>query len=92
MSKKEEMYAHIAAWKTSSLTQKGYCELHSLKLPTFSYWVIKQRKEVQETEEGFFIPVQPIKKGDQQITVEYPNGVKVHLSDRELLQEAIHMY
>ncbi|QJD09426.1 hypothetical protein MY04_06570 [Flammeovirga sp. MY04] len=37
MSKKAEMYAHIASWKTSGLQQKAYCPLHSIKLSTFHY-------------------------------------------------------
>ncbi|ANQ52576.1 IS66 family insertion sequence element accessory protein TnpB [Flammeovirga sp. MY04] len=95
MSKKAEMYTHIASWKTSGLQQKAYCQLHSIKLSTFHYWVVKQRKENTNPAMGSFIPVKVPKKVEQTVktvTLEYPNGVKLHLSDRELLKEAIHFF
>lgn len=93
MSKrKEEMYAHLEAFQNSGLTQKAYCELHSIKAATFSYWVTKKRQEENEYDQARFIPISPTKTVAQKITIEYPNGVKVHLSDRDLLEDAIHMY
>ncbi|WP_044208259.1 hypothetical protein [Flammeovirga sp. OC4] len=93
MSKrKEEMYTHLEAFQNSGLTQKAYCELHSIKVTTFSYWITKKRQEENEDDQAHFIPVRFSKTVAQKITIEYPNGVKVHLSDRDLLQEAIHMY
>ena len=92
MSKKEEMSAHLEAWKESGLTQKGYCELHAIKVPTFSYWVTKFRDKKNEGSPAQFIPISPTNPVNQKITVEYPNGVKVHLSNTELLKEVIHLF
>ncbi|AZQ65651.1 IS66 family insertion sequence hypothetical protein (plasmid) [Flammeovirga pectinis] len=80
MSKKEEMSAHLAAWKESGLTQKAYCELHSIKVPTFSYWVTKFRGKKNIDLPAQFIPFSLSNPVEQKITVEYPNGVKVNTS------------
>ncbi|MDR2221106.1 MAG: hypothetical protein LBE34_00025 [Flavobacteriaceae bacterium] len=44
MSKREIMYSHVEDWKASGLTQSRYCESVGIKLPTFSYWVVKYKQ------------------------------------------------
>src|SRR4051812_27794184 len=42
---KEQMYAHIEQWKQSDLTQKSYCEQHTIRYHVFHYWYKLYRDE-----------------------------------------------
>lgn len=37
VSKSELWSSHMAAWKSSGLTQVAYCRQHALSLPSFGY-------------------------------------------------------
>ena len=41
------MYAHIEQWEQSGLSQKVYCEQHTLKYHVFHYWYKLYRDQHQ---------------------------------------------
>jgi len=93
MSKKEEMYAHVEAYQQSDLSQKDYCQIHHLKVATLGYWIAKKKLEKSQEEEGDFVMLQSEETpADHNIVVEFPNGIKVHVSNLHFLQQIIHLY
>ena len=38
-AKRDFWYRHVEAWKTSNLSQAGYCALHGIKVSNFYYWM-----------------------------------------------------
>ena len=86
--RREEMYGHIAAWKTSGKTQKQYCEECGERHSVFQYWLRKQRDESNLTAGGFAQVISPPISG--QLEIVYPNGVKLRFpsgSDMHLVRQ-----
>ena len=57
----QQMFAMIASWKQSGLSQKAYCEQNNIRYYVFHYWY-KRYKDKQTLQEDLdFIPlnVQP---------------------------------
>ena len=64
---KEERKAHVAAWSTSGLSKKAYCDQEGLVYGTFKGWVRKfdgspssrrtQRRASPRTTPGRFVPI-----------------------------------
>jgi|GEM_PF-1727605 CO/xanthine dehydrogenase Mo-binding subunit len=90
--KREKMFKHIEHYYSDSgdLTKKAFCQRENIPYSSFLFWLQKYEQEKKEnrTEEnpGSFIPVQ-IKASETghhnssaSLTVEYPNGVKVHIN------------
>jgi hypothetical protein len=88
----EEMFGHIEAWKSSSQSQKDYCNQAGLAYTTFQYWAKKYREESSETEimdMPGFIPVEVRPDSGQdptgftnQLHFLFPNGIQVKCSER----------
>ena len=83
-----EMYVHVEAWKSSSQTQKGYCDQHGLTFTTFQYWARKYLKQYSDIESADTAPgfitlrVHPDpglaqKRIANQLHFLLPNGVQV---------------
>lgn len=90
--KREEMFNHIEHYYSDSddLSKKAFCRRENIPYSSFLFWLQKydQEKKRNLTGEntGSFIPIQ-IKaseaahnKSPVSLTVEYPNGVRVHLN------------
>lgn len=53
----EQMFAMIASWKQSGLSQKAYCEQNQIRYYVFHYWYKRFRDEQTGSIEPSFIPV-----------------------------------
>lgn len=84
MSKREIMYSHVEDWKASGLTQSRYCESVGIKLPTFSYWVVKYKAESTQLESNFITVKKSQVANSQEFEIIYPNGVKLRLQTDSL--------
>ncbi len=81
VSKSEFWSGHMAAWKSSGLTQAAYCRRHALSLPSFGYWrrVLSRPALVSSS-----LSLVPILIGEpesvaESIEVRLPNGLQVLL-------------
>ena len=84
-AKRRTWKRHLADWKSSGLTQTGYCTAHDLKPHQFTYW--KRRFHQTATMSGF-LPVCLVESappesaaGHSHLTVETGNGIRVHVGD-----------
>ena len=55
---RSEMFSIIEKWKQSGLTQKAYCEEHSIPYHVFHYWYKCYRDEKDATRSNSFSFVQ----------------------------------
>ena len=76
----------IAAWLTSGLTQRAFCEREGLKRPTFDYW--RRRIKPEPTlatapraakERLTLVPVAVERRADEAIVFKSPGGWQVTL-------------
>ena len=87
MSKREIMYGHVERWKQSGLSQSEYCTSVGIKLATFSYWLVKYKRESSNSSSSSFITIskeQKIEGKDYEII--YPNGVVLRINTINLLE------
>lgn len=92
MTKSEKMYDLVERWKSSDLTQKQFCGEHDLKVGTFAYWVGKKKRSDEPV--GGFVPIDlAAGSAGGQLTISYPNGVKLTLgsNDLALISRLIHL-
>jgi hypothetical protein len=90
-----EMYAiiekYLSCGRTSSLTQKAFCEQEGIRLTTFQWWLVRYRKQKRLAGKGTgasggFIPVvvqEPVSQRADSAghwEIEYPNGVVLRIS------------
>ena len=59
-SKRGYWQRHITLWKRSGLSQRQYCQSHSLALSTFGYWNRKLRKPQPAAAHFYPLTVPPI--------------------------------
>lgn len=81
VSKLELWSSHMAAWKSSGLSQAAYCRQHALSLPSFGYW---RRVLGRPPERRSSLALVPILVGEtdtaaEVIEVRLPNGLQVQL-------------
>jgi hypothetical protein len=84
------MYPLIAAWQTSGLLQKEFCERHHLRLYTFKYWLQKYKKEKVlenlDSSASNFIPLQinrpAVEQPPSEVEIQYPNGICLRLNGK----------
>jgi len=69
----EEMFALVAQWGNSGLSQKAFATQHNLSVSKFGYWVRKYRSHQGPPSEGF-ISLQPV-LACSMFEIHYPNGV-----------------
>lgn len=69
---------HVTSWQASNLTQKAYCQAHSLRYASFGYWVRKLRMpSIDHPGQGSgFVPVKLSPTADGLILA-LPNGVEI---------------
>ena len=88
--RREEMLAHVAAYRHGDMTRAQYCACHDINLHTMAYWCAKADKIEPE---GGFTTLSPV--SDTTIDLHYPNGVKLSLPMGTPLSEVaacIHLY
>jgi len=54
----ERMFNLVAGWSKSGLSQKVYCEQHSMRYHVFHYWFKRYREQQEATMGNGFIPLQ----------------------------------
>ena len=54
----QQMFSMIACWLQSGLTQKDYCEQHSIRYHVFHYWYRKYRDTQLSDQQADFIALQ----------------------------------
>jgi hypothetical protein len=78
--RQEEMTHHIQSWKESGQGQRQYCLSNNLRFHSFYYWLKKDRKQINTTTTGGFIPIRVqglATNTDSNIEIQYPNGVRI---------------
>ena len=87
MTKQEQMFKHVEAWKNSNLSFKSYCIDNGIPQAKLYYWRRKYDKELElsipksKKEESTFIPLD-IKIPEiisDSFVVTYPNGISLTL-------------
>ena len=79
VTKRQYWQDQIKAWKTSNLSQSGYCAQSGIKLSTFSYWLNVFKPENKNNQ---FAKIKIIKdkiKPAQSIQIKLLTGHVVHL-------------
>ena len=51
----QQMYAMIASWQQSGLSQKAYCEQNSIRYHVFHYWYKRYRDRQPPSKEAGFV-------------------------------------
>jgi hypothetical protein len=84
MTQQERMYALIAEYRQSGQSAKVFCAEREIKVPTFQYWIQKQRK----VQLSGFIPVKTglSTSGASGVELVYPGGIRLRLSGFNLHQ------
>ncbi len=94
---RKQVYQIVSKWQESGLSRQTFCEQENLSMATFASWVKKEREQAQTFTQSM-VPLQiegycvPISSGFE---VEYPNGVRLHLSaipGEQELSRLIHIY
>ena len=60
-------------YRSESLTQKSFCEMHELSLSTFQYW-LRETSHVEQS--GTFIPLGSPTPSSA-ITITHPSGITI---------------
>ena len=94
-SRARKMYAIIEKYlsRSSSITQKAFCEQEGIALSTFQWWLARYHKQKRLSGNGAtasrgFIPLvvqEPVSKAAdsaEQWEIEYPNGVILRVGSR----------
>ena len=94
---RKQIYQIVSTWRESGLSRKLFCDQEQLSMVTFASWIKKEREQSQPITQSL-VPLQieeyciPLNKGFE---VEYPNGVRFHLSSipcEQELSRLIHIY
>ena len=94
---RKQIYQIVTAWRESGLMRQTFCQQEQLSMATFASWIKKEREQIQPFSQNL-VPLQieeycaPISNGFE---VEYPNGVRLHLSAipcEQELSRLIHIY
>ena len=79
------MEAMVAAFRSSGLTQREFCQRENIKVPTFSYWYRKVGTGATPISSGFTEVTPSLPSGGLEVV--YPNGVRIRgIHDLSLLQ------
>jgi hypothetical protein len=94
---RKQIYQIVSTWRDSGLSRQSFCEQEHLRMATFESWIKKERDQSQPITQSL-VPLQiegyssPASTGFE---VEYPNGVRLHLSSipsEQELSRLIHIY
>ena len=79
---REQMFAMVASWQASGLTQKLFCEQEGIRYHVFHYWYKCYRDAQSPSKEAGFIPLNvklpfspPDSNGHSEIV--FPDGRRV---------------
>ena len=95
---RKQIYQIVYQWQESGLSRQAFCEQENLSMVTFASWIKKEREQAQPFTQSM-VPLQieeylvPISHNG--FEVEYPNGVRLHLSTipgEHELSRLIHIY
>jgi transposase-like protein len=82
-TKTDAMFSLVQQWKASGQTKQTFCNQHNITHHTLSYWVTKYNQSRQPSPGGFTpIDLSPAEAG--QLSITYPNGVQIRLSEINL--------
>ena len=84
-SQSKEMFAHIACWQSSGLSQRAFLEQHKIIPHIFYYWLKRYRQKEATAEKQGFIPVKvtPVKQQEiPSMEVLGVNGNRILFYDR----------
>ena len=94
---RKQIYQIVSQWQESGLSRQSFCEQENLNMVTFATWIKKEREQSQPFTQSL-VPLQVEEyctPTSNEFEVEYPNGVRLHLSsipgDQEL-SRLIHIY
>ena len=94
---RKQIYQIVSTWRELGISRKAFCEQEHFKMDTFAHWIKKEREQSQTFTQSL-VPLQieeysyPVSSGFE---VEYPNGVRLHLSaipGEQELSRLIHIY
>jgi hypothetical protein len=94
---RKQIYQIVSTWRDSGLSRQSFCEQEQLSMATFESWIRKEREQSQPITQSL-VPLQigeycsPLSCGFE---IEYPNGVRLHLSvipGEQELSRLIHIY
>ena len=99
------MFDMIQKWQKSGISQAAFCKEHQLAISTFTYWLLKFRKQESKNFHhrdkhsvgGKFLELNVNKNMgiDQGFRIQYPNGVQLHFSaavDTDQLHKLVHLF
>lgn len=75
---RQQMFDLIEQWKQSSLSQKSFCEEHSLRYHTFYYWLKCYRRQHADNNNNSFVKLNiDAPSSSYAAEIYFPNGVRV---------------
>jgi hypothetical protein len=87
----DQWKSFIAEWQKSGKTREAFCRERNLTVPTFSYWRTKLNKlgntETDAPVKDSFVRYNLPSSVSNEITIEWPDGMKLRLPSEINLQE-----
>jgi len=75
----QQMFAMIASWKQSGLSQKQYCEQNNIRYYVFHYWYKRYKDEQRGVKDAGFVSlnVQPSPSFNADVELLMPDGKRI---------------
>ncbi len=77
---RQEMFSLIEQWQQSDLTQKAFCEQHSIRYYVFHYWYKRYRMQQPGLPDnaGSFVKLQVVKPSSAgEVEINFPGGIRI---------------
>ena len=77
---RQQMFAMIEQWLTSGLTQKAFCEQHSIRYYVFHYWYKRYRMQQSGIQDNAtsFVKLQVAKPSPSgAVEINFPGGIRI---------------
>ncbi len=77
---RQQMFALIEQWLTSGLTQKAFCEQHSIRYYVFHYWYKRYRMQQSGMQDNAtsFVKLQVAKPSHAgSVEINFPGGIRL---------------
>ncbi len=77
---RQQKFAMIEQWRTSGLTQKAFCEQHSIRYYVFHYWYKRYKMQQADVHDkaGSFVKLRITKpSGAGGVEINYPGGIRI---------------
>jgi hypothetical protein len=94
---RKQIYQIVSQWQESGISRQSFCEQENYSMVTFAKWIKKEREHTQTYGQSL-VPLKVEEYNAPTINgfeVEYPNGVRLHLSaipGGQELSRLIHIY